>query len=1256
MRNKFIKFITFVTIILLFLGTSHSLNIDSEFLENNIIKTETTNSVTDYIRNISDLNLFQESFIKKQKSNGYSYIDMDSDFRMEGHVMQYNSGDWVSFNVTFPEHPRVVASGQKNNVPVIVSPMSITSSGFFIIIIDHAGNTVNDAWISWIATYPTELTRPDGFRLEGHVLQYVNGDYVSFNVTFPEPPRVVASGEMGSLPVIVSPMSITTSGFNIRIYNFAGSPVNYNSWISWFATYPTEYVEGSTIVPPTVTSNAASNVSNTTATLNGNLDNMGGATSCTVWFQWGLTTSYGQETIHQTKTSTGLFSAGLTGLTPEMTYHFRAVASNSAGTSYGADQTFTTHSNNQNPIADFRWEPTNPYADESTTFISTSTDPNNDIIEWTWLIQDYGKIFWMYGPWLYSLSGETINYVFKEPGLHLVCLIVRDSEGHTASVVKYVDVLGYKKCALIIQAYIDDFGYDDVKGTLLSHGWDSDNIINIAAQQISTDTIETKFHNLESMANIGDKVLVWLSSHGGVILDYYYYLKFSDWWPQHESYGNINNLLHLLPFGTQKSIVIDACHSGGGMSALTEDLRVVLCSCKGDETCGGGFADIVLEGYNGPADKNHNGMVSTEETYAYAMSYPGVYWNVHPQKGDFYPSISNPTLELDLVSTNQVDQNGQGITSGSGGSKHINNSKQTEIVHLDSTLTDTIFSLCWSNGSFNFTLQKPDGSIIDPENATADPNIVYVNASTFTAYQILTPMPGEWHLIFDTPSEDELITYQVSGSTDITINMSLDKKEFYKEEDIKIDVNLSFGGEPLDGASVLTHISKPDGYSEQLSLYDDGVHEDGAANDGWYANSYTNADINGSYQFMTKATGTIDSEPFSRESSSQSAYLMYLSPFANASGPYIGDVNQAIQFDGSSSYDNDGTIASYLWDFGDGENGTGITPQHIYPNKGVYNVTLTVTDNDELTNHAGTFVYVGVPYVEFIYPKPEDSISGIIHIKWYAVNSTGNNDLDISIFYSMDLGQTWNPIAEHIENTGVFDFNTSIVPEGTYVLKIDAIDNVDEKGTGYSGFVTISQAPTNPLKPSGPCMILSGNEYTFSTSATDPEGGPLYYLWDWGDGTTSEWLGPIDSGETIEAKHIWFISNQSNTTRIEIKVIAKDIAWIMSNFSESLTVEIINASMLKTKLFLGLITNTTIDKDFTCFNVRLLLSLSLNPLNILFYNSGERLIVSNYYQGILTSDFIVGLFESTESFESLSSTIGPFRERIFNRLYSNIQS
>lgn len=94
---------------------------------------------------------------------------------------------------------------------------------------------------------------------------------------------------------------------------------------------------------PTVTTSTAADITESSATLNGVVNPHGQATNA--WFEWGLTTAYGNMTPLQDVGSgdTGTtFNDTLTGLAPGTTYHFRAAAQNASGTSYGADQSFTT--------------------------------------------------------------------------------------------------------------------------------------------------------------------------------------------------------------------------------------------------------------------------------------------------------------------------------------------------------------------------------------------------------------------------------------------------------------------------------------------------------------------------------------------------------------------------------------------------------------------------------------------------------------------------------------------------------------------------------------------------------------------------------------------------------------------------------------------------------------------------------------------------------------------------------------------------
>jgi PKD repeat protein len=73
-------------------------------------------------------------------------------------------------------------------------------------------------------------------------------------------------------------------------------------------------------------------------------------------------------------------------------------------------------------------------------------------------------------------------------------------------------------------------------------------------------------------------------------------------------------------------------------------------------------------------------------------------------------------------------------------------------------------------------------------------------------------------------------------------------------------------------------------------------------------------------------------------------------PVADAGASVFGTVGQTVSFNGSGSSDQDGSIVSYAWTFGDGDSGSGVTPSHVYTAAATYTVTLTVTDNQGATS------------------------------------------------------------------------------------------------------------------------------------------------------------------------------------------------------------------------------------------------------------------------------------------------------------------
>lgn len=91
-----------------------------------------------------------------------------------------------------------------------------------------------------------------------------------------------------------------------------------------------------------------------------------------------------------------------------------------------------------------------------------------------------------------------------------------DDEGTTGSVAKSISIASAvgDHWALIVQSYTDELGYSDIEGMLRSHGWTADHINNLYGRRLSGSEVENGFGWLRNKVRSGDKVLVWLSTHG----------------------------------------------------------------------------------------------------------------------------------------------------------------------------------------------------------------------------------------------------------------------------------------------------------------------------------------------------------------------------------------------------------------------------------------------------------------------------------------------------------------------------------------------------------------------------------------------------------------------------------------------------------------------------------------------------------------------------------------------------------------------
>ena len=216
---------------------------------------------------------------------------------------------------------------------------------------------------------------------------------------------------------------------------------------------------------------------------------------------------------------------------------------------------------------------------------------------------------------------------------------------------------------------------------------------------------------------------------------------------------------------------------------------------------------------------------------------------------------------------------------------------------------------------------------------------------------------------------------------------------------------------------------------------------------------------------------------------------VYVPPVVIAGGDQTLATGETGTFDGSGSYDPDGSIVSYDWDWGDGtSHGTDAISTHTYGENGIYYATLTVTDDDGVTSSETITVTVcDVPVIPELPDKT--GVSGVP----IAFDSSGANDPDGTIVsYDWD----WGDGTPH--GTGATPSHT-YAADGVYEATLTVTDS--QGMTASSSFtVTVYDAPVIPELEDR--TGESGVEMDFDASgASDPDGYIVSYDWDWGDGT-----------------------------------------------------------------------------------------------------------------------------------------------------------
>ena len=212
--------------------------------------------------------------------------------------------------------------------------------------------------------------------------------------------------------------------------------------------------------------------------------------------------------------------------------------------------------------------------------------------------------------------------------------------------------------------------------------------------------------------------------------------------------------------------------------------------------------------------------------------------------------------------------------------------------------------------------------------------------------------------------------------------------------------------------------------------------------------------------------------------------------------------NSPASFDATGSSDPAGTITDYSWDFGDGQifdAGTAPTTTHPYASRGIYHVTLTVTNNSGQNDHRTLDVTVDTPPTAAFSP-PAGALAPGSQASFNASGSSAAAGGSIA-GYSWDFG----------------DGATSSLPSpshsygspGHYTVSLTVTDDLGVTSTTTTHSVTVDAAPVASFSASpnpasvGPSVAFNG------TGSSDTLGTIVSYSWEFGDDATGS--GPAAS-------------------------------------------------------------------------------------------------------------------------------------------------
>lgn len=202
-------------------------------------------------------------------------------------------------------------------------------------------------------------------------------------------------------------------------------------------------------------------------------------------------------------------------------------------------------------------------------------------------------------------------------------------------------------------------------------------------------------------------------------------------------------------------------------------------------------------------------------------------WIAQRRNGTFHASPTGAGV-LSIADANVIFSTDTDLVAGGG----------THAVTVDPTIAELVFRVSWdyTNAPLSLGLEMPDQTEINAQSVDSFPDVSLATNSTSMAYILTTPTNGQWAMKVSGSGLGQRYRATAYGNSAISARFELPRIQYNQSNSIAITLRTS----ALATNAYVVATNAEDLVGLNVELFDDGVHNDAASNDGLYGGSFTN--------------------------------------------------------------------------------------------------------------------------------------------------------------------------------------------------------------------------------------------------------------------------------------------------------------------------------------------------------------------------------------------------------------------------------